>query len=160
MPNQNASLLHHLWAFDGSHLLSIADPQEVWDGYYQMMLMRLEEYYSLRAVTVTSREPALRFNTFLSEIAGWCGQIECRIGIGDSSVDGQSHSQVKEQRSLRTRLSSKAQSTSGTKWTTWPEEQLKIHTNQHLLRRNLNRSGLHCPPKETNSATQCPSHFW
>src|SRR6218665_3618241 len=57
-PGHHAKLLQHLRNFDDSLLVSIPDPQLAWDGFYHLTLKWLNDYYPLRSVTVTSREPA------------------------------------------------------------------------------------------------------
>src|SRR6218665_1253639 len=57
-PEQHANILLGLRNFDDSHLVSIPEPQAAWDAFYQVTWKWLDDYYPLRVVTVTSREPA------------------------------------------------------------------------------------------------------
>src|SRR6218665_1756879 len=56
-PAMHASLLHHLKNFDDSKLAISTDMSVAWDEFYGTINGWLEQFYPMRVVSVTSREP-------------------------------------------------------------------------------------------------------
>src|SRR6218665_583366 len=56
-PNQHAQLLAKLNGLATDHLCDETDPQAAWDRIYADMQYWLNEYYPIRSVTITNREP-------------------------------------------------------------------------------------------------------
>src|SRR6218665_2011345 len=56
-PAMHASLLHHLKNFDDSKLATSTDMSVAWDEFYGMVNVWLKQFYPMRVVSVTPREP-------------------------------------------------------------------------------------------------------